>query len=303
MPALASMPDTLAVLSKTALYFKCTIAGLVVVALCLVLTVMLSRWALVGVVLGGAAILYLSRAERSGWIYESSVLLGMQCLTNDFCGWGSCYPDLKRKAIQLLDDDPEKPSKFWLDFYLPRRANFSAETARSFGPQSTERDLPAPLNFMDSAFETADNPPMRPCFTIGEYRLGDSLSTLAGLVEFSSVEYAAIGRQFKGEIDYTAKPASFLGCSWNVQLQSVDGRICKIAPYIVLPNKEEANPIAMRALGYCTEQFGQPVEQKTGLFMWHTTDGNVVLQTGETKEGWVIGLFVTSRSIRDFERL
>lgn len=139
-------------------------------------------------------------------------------------------------------------------------------------------------------------------FPIGKYRLDDSVETFTGLVEFSPAEYAAMGRQFKGENNYNAPPALHVGHSWKVKLQSVNGQICKIASY-VLANKQEASPIAMRTLQYCREQLGPPAEQKTGVFVWDTTDGNVILLTRETDEGLVISLSLTSRSIRNFERL
>jgi len=46
---------------------------------------------------------------------------------------------------------------------------------------------------------------------------------------------------------------------------------------------------------------GGPVEQQTGLFLWDTTDGNVILQTGELNEGFVLGLFLTRRPTGPFE--
>jgi hypothetical protein len=143
----------------------------------------------------------------------------------------------------------------------------------------------------------------RHSFGIGEYRLDDSVGRFPDLVEFTPTEYATMGRQFEGEKNYNAPPVSFLGHSWNVMLQSVNGQICKIAPHLVVPNKAQANPIAMSALQFCTAQFGPPIEQKTGLFLWHTADGNVVLQTGETADGLVVSLFLTSRSIRHFTLL
>jgi hypothetical protein len=143
----------------------------------------------------------------------------------------------------------------------------------------------------------------RASFGIGVYRLDDSVAAFADLAELSPAEYATMGRQFEGEKNYNAPPTSFLGRLWNVNLQSVNGQICKIAPYLVLPNREQANPIALAALQYCREQLGEPSEQKTGLFSWDTTDGNVILQTGETADGLVISLFLTSRSIRNFARL
>ncbi len=61
--------------------------------------------------------------------------------------------------------------------------------------------------------------------------------------------------------------------------------------------------MAMKALRFCTEQLGKPAKQQTGLFIWDTTDGNVILQTAETSEGLAVNLFLTSRSVQKFERL
>jgi hypothetical protein len=47
------------------------------------------------------------------------------------------------------------------------------------------------------------------------YRLDDLIGKFADLVELSSAEYAAIGRQFEGERNYNAPPTLFLGRSWN----------------------------------------------------------------------------------------
>jgi hypothetical protein len=86
-------------------------------------------------------------------------------------------------------------------------------------------------------------------------------------------------------------------------LQAVNGQICKIAPHIETISKMEANEISMSALEFCTMHLGKPSERKTGLFIWDTVDGNVILQGAETIEGLAINLFLTSRSVRKFERL
>ena len=83
-------------------------------------------------------------------------------------------------------------------------------------------------------------------------------------------------------------------------LQAVNGRISKIAPYIELVSKEEANRIAMPLLKYCMEQLGKPAEQKTGLFIWDTTDGNVILQTAENMAGLTISRFFTLSLCAEF---
>ncbi len=122
--------------------------------------------------------------------------------------------------------------------------------------------------------------PMQASFPIGKYRLDASIDGLAGLVEFSATEYATIGRQFEGEKNYNAPEVTFLGRPWKLMLGTVQGRIYKIAPYLELRTKQEANPVAMATLQYCIEQLGKPSSQETGLFIWDTTDGNVILADG-----------------------
>jgi|ERR1035438_1344218 hypothetical protein len=111
-----------------------------------------------------------------------------------------------------------------------------------------------------------------------------------------------MGRQFEAETDYNAPPVTFLGRQWNLMLGTVHSKIYKIAPYLEVKTKPEANPIAMETLRYCMEQLGKPSSQKTGLFIWDTIDGNVVFQTGECADGFAINLFITSRGAATFKR-
>ncbi len=145
--------------------------------------------------------------------------------------------------------------------------------------------------------------PKNASFPIGRYTLNSSISGLAGLVEFSATEYTTMGRQFKGEANYNVPSVTFLGRPWKLILGTVDSKIYKIAPYLELKNKEDANPIAIEALRYCTEHLGKPSSQEPGLFIWDTTDGNVVLQTADVPDGVGINLFITAREIRTFRTL
>ena len=131
-------------------------------------------------------------------------------------------------------------------------------------------------------------------FTVGPYRLGDVIEDFTQLVEFSPAEYAQIEPKFKGEKDYNAPAVNFLGIMWAVQLRTVHGKIYKIAPYLLRATKYEANPIATNILRFCKDQLGVPAEQKTGWFVWDTSDGNVIFQTGEVNEGFSLALFLTS---------
>lgn len=144
-------------------------------------------------------------------------------------------------------------------------------------------------------------PPTQASFPVGAYRLDSSIRDLTGLSELSPEEYKNFLLQFEDEKIYNAPPV--LGCSWNLTLGTVHDRIYKIAPYLLLDTKIEANPIADETLHYCLEQLGKPAVQRTGWFTWHTTDGNVILQTAVTPDGLSINLFLTSRAVRTFQRL
>jgi hypothetical protein len=108
-------------------------------------------------------------------------------------------------------------------------------------------------------------------------------------------------RQFEGEKNYYGPAVDFLERRWNLMLGTVNGNIYKVAPFLEARSKQEANPIAMETLRYCTEMLGEPTSQRTGLFTWYATDGNVILQTTETAEGWAINLFITLDEVLSFD--
>ena len=143
----------------------------------------------------------------------------------------------------------------------------------------------------------------RESFAIGRYRLDGSVEGLGGLIEFAPSEYAAMGRQFVGEKDYNALPVAFLGRSWEVMVQAVHGRICAIAPYLLVANRGDADRIATETFRYCVEELGKPAERHTDFFRWRTRDGSVILRTETTAAGFRIGLFLTSGSIANLQRL
>ncbi|HEV2335871.1 MAG TPA: hypothetical protein VGS13_10270 [Stellaceae bacterium] len=146
--------------------------------------------------------------------------------------------------------------------------------------------------------------PAHASFSVGPYRLDSPIEELTGLVEFSPEEYVTMGgRQFKGEKSYNTRQVTFLDRQWQGMIQTVNGHISKIAPRMELNSKQEATPIAMEALQCCVRQFGKLDQQKTGFFVWDTADGNVILQTGETIEGALVALVLTSNSVKKFEML
>lgn len=139
-------------------------------------------------------------------------------------------------------------------------------------------------------------------FPIGKYALGGRADTMSGLTEFSATEYSYMPKQFVGEANYNAPPATFLGRPWSMSLGTVNGRIYKIAASAELTSKTEANEAASVVFKYCSERLGKPIEQKNGITIWDTPDGNVILQTAEAAGMFAVNLFLTSREVRNFRR-
>jgi pimeloyl-ACP methyl ester carboxylesterase len=133
MPVLAFfLSDTFAVMRVVSLCFKLKMASWVVTLICLVLSLAWSLWLLIGVAAGSLAAMLLAKKERDGWLYCATVLLGLEILATDFFGWGTAYPDLRDKALWVLNYDPAHPKTTWLDFYLPRRASLDPDKLREF---------------------------------------------------------------------------------------------------------------------------------------------------------------------------
>jgi hypothetical protein len=150
----------------------------------------------------------------------------------------------------------------------------------------------------------AANPLKPPSFAIGPYKLDMSIVGLKGLVEITPAEYNVLPKTFKGEKIFKAPDVPFLGFSWDIRLGVVEDKIYKMSPSLVIRGKRQADEALMKVLTYCKSKLGEPVEQQTGLFMWDTNDGNVILQSPlETPFGFVINLFSTSRAVRLFKPL
>ena len=102
-------------------------------------------------------------------------------------------------------------------------------------------------------------------FSVGPYRLDAQLAGVPRLVEFSMAEYAIMGRSFKGEKSYNAPPVQFLGRWWQLIVQTVNGRICKIAPHMEFASRQEADHVETDVLQYCVAQLGRPVSKRSIL--------------------------------------
>jgi hypothetical protein len=134
MVPLALIPDVLIIQKAIDGAYKIRIACWISAIIFLFAAFMLSWWILLGLIATIIIEVRVANSERRSWMFLSSLLLSLEILTNDFAGWGTSYPSERSEAFAVLGDQPKNPRSTWLDFYLPRRGEFTAAVLRDFGP-------------------------------------------------------------------------------------------------------------------------------------------------------------------------
>jgi hypothetical protein len=67
--------------------------------------------------------------------YLVSIVLAIECLGCDFAGWGTRYPEAKRKANEILDTYFINNRIRLLDLYMPLRGQLDQDKIReTLGP-------------------------------------------------------------------------------------------------------------------------------------------------------------------------
>ena len=153
------------------------------------------------------------------------------------------------------------------------------------------------------SFSWASDPVKPKSFPIQSYRLGMPIDGVKGMVELSTEEYKIFPKTFQDEKIYKTPNVLFLGFSWDMMIGAVGKKIYKMNPGIVTKNEKLANEVSIKTLEYCKSKLGDPVDEKIGRVIWDTEDGNVILQTGETEEGFAIFLFIASREAKNYKTL
>ena len=90
---------------------------------------------------------------------------------------------------------------------------------------------------------------------------------------------------------------------WKFIVSLVQGRIYKWAASLEVGRDEDPDSTANEVIGYCVRWLGATTEEKEGYLFWDTSDGNVILQLTNMSDWFDISIFVTSREIRDLNKL
>jgi hypothetical protein len=129
------MDDTAVVLREIPSYSKARLLTVIMGVAWIIPAILVTWWASAGIVFCAIVVRYQSRRIFDRWVYLGSVLLSAEVFATNFCGWADAHPELGRQARQLLyHDEPETKKTFFLDYYLPQRAEFSPEYIHLFSP-------------------------------------------------------------------------------------------------------------------------------------------------------------------------
>jgi hypothetical protein len=136
---------------------------------------------------------------------------------------------------------------------------------------------------------------------IGEYRLGQDIKPVRGLVELTPEEYAVLwshqgGVGLPGEQVFKAPEITYNGYSWYTMLGTVKGRIYKITLQYISSDNVKARSTLEETLKFLKSQMGEPTEQTEvpNRYIWDSTDGNVFLVEREAMGSYSINLLLTS---------
>ena len=133
---------------------------------------------------------------------------------------------------------------------------------------------------------------------IGHYSLGQNITGLAGLTEISRSEYAVLPKTFPREKILRAADITFLGYPWNLVLGTVDGYIYKLSAQFMSDFRDMAAAAFSESVMYCSNQFGKPSSTKQGaIAKWHTSFGNVIVDTGSGFGQHYVNFQATSGSL------
>jgi hypothetical protein len=133
---------------------------------------------------------------------------------------------------------------------------------------------------------------------IGDYSLGQDITGLGGLIEFSRLEYVSLPKTFPREKIFRATDITFLGYPWNLVLGTVDGHIYKLSAQFMSGLPDMAAAAFSESVMYCSNQFGKAALTKDGtpITKWDISFGNVIVDTGSALGQHYVNFQVTSGS-------
>ncbi|GFO54962.1 hypothetical protein GMSM_19690 [Geomonas sp. Red276] len=137
---------------------------------------------------------------------------------------------------------------------------------------------------------------------VGDYYLGQRVSTARGLVELAPEEYAVL-RSFPGWIDmpgekvFKAPKVTLNRHAWYLTIGSLDGKIYTLGLQGVGNDQAAADTLFQKTLDFARSQMGAPTEQTNTpkRCIWDASNGNVILAERGAQGFWSVNFLLTAK--------
>jgi hypothetical protein len=134
MVAIACVPKAFAILKAKHAAWKMRVAFWLLAVAVAVSASIYNRWFLLVLIPVFMADRWLASFERNSLMALAATLLALEILADDFAGWGSAFPNERKRASDILGPNSERPQPSWLNSYFPRRSDLEPAFFRGFGP-------------------------------------------------------------------------------------------------------------------------------------------------------------------------
>jgi hypothetical protein len=116
-------------------------------------------------------------------------------------------------------------------------------------------------------------------------------------------EAAILGLVFENEHLYHGPMQYWLDRTWTLYVSAVSRAVYKVSLVAESRDRNDALKLSAVVLITLRAAFGREAEDNGALLLWNASDGNVVLQLGESLGKHTVAVFLTSSIARNFTRL
>jgi hypothetical protein len=135
---------------------------------------------------------------------------------------------------------------------------------------------------------------------VGEYYLGQDVSSARGLTELSPEEYAVLRSSpgwfnMPGEKILKVPKVTFNGHLWDLTIGAIDGKICILGLQDFGSNRAAADVLVRKTISFVRSQMGAPTKQMSTpkRYIWESSDGMVILAERGMKGFWSVNFVIT----------
>jgi hypothetical protein len=138
---------------------------------------------------------------------------------------------------------------------------------------------------------------------VGEYYLGQDVSSARGLTELSPEEYAVLRSSpgwfnMPSEKVFKVPKVTFNGHLWDLIIGSLDGKIYTLGLHQDFGSDRAAADVLVRkTISFVRSQMGAPTEQTSTpkRYIWKSSDGTVILAERGMKGFWSVNFLITGK--------